>query len=587
MSGLLRYCLKGIFSAKFARNTAKVFRKAVFSDHFVGLNLDFVSKEEWDKILLDAEELCKGSYQIYNYPHFIHKDWLQDPISGHRIKKAFNVTFIRISSLVGRVDVKNYWEMGHLHPVLTLAEAYWYTNNEKYAKRALEIALSFIKANPCGKTIHWKCCMDVAIRAVNLCQMAFLIRKNKEYLKKQSIIAESLAEHMIFISENYENLGDRPNNHYLTDLTGVIVVGVFLDKNYPPCDLIQRLSADAVERLNAELKKQLYSDGFDYENSSYYHCFVTELVSASLQTLKDNDVPFPNSMQKTCDKMLNICKWLGSFNQQLPLIGDQDGSRLYLPTGFFDFDRCNFSYLSKMNSFDSASHFNITDSGIVKLQNGHLVAYIKCGNIGTGGKGVHDHNDQLSVTVFYRGMPIVIDSGTYLYTKAPADRRKYRSTRAHSTLFIDGVEQNDIDSNLFYIKNGKSGKINNYSATSFSGEFTYESGVVHARRIVIYENEIIIKDKFSDPQLSAHVQFIIPENVKISHVEARNVSCQSNAVSVQFVSDTNVSVHDISYSPAYGVEITGHSIVSQTFAGLNETKISFSENCENYTSLGW
>lgn len=571
----VRYYINSIKKTKNAKEEAKFYKDCSFSNGFVGLSLDFISKDEWNKILLDADEICNGYIQIYNYPSFMLKDWLVDPITLYRIPKSINCSFIRTSSLIGKVDVKNYWEMGHLHAVFTLAEAYWYTKEEKYARQAMEIILSFINANPCGKTIQWKCIMDVSIRAANISQASYLICDSKAFIDNCSRIAESLAEHILYISSNYENLGERPNNHYLSDLTGVIVAGVFLTKCFPEYQLIQKIINEAINNMNDEVSRQINPDGADYENSSYYHCFVTELCCAVLNTLKTNSFPVTAGFERSCERMVGQCEWLGAFDNRLPLIGDQDGSRLFLATGYFDVDRCDFSYLSRIGVHSEVPEANPASNGISKMQNGKLIVYVKCGEIGTDRKGVHDHNDQLSLTVFYNEKPIIIDCGTFLYTKDPRARKKYRSTSSHSTLVVETLEQNDIDSGMFYIKNGVSGKSITSGNDSFHGRFKYKNGITHDRIIETSKNEIAVYDHVFPLQVPAHIQYLLPEEVTVSHVETNRVQCLTESASIVIDFNTEVVIQDINYSTAYGVEKKGHIIKTCRIKDTTITKLSF------------
>jgi hypothetical protein len=61
---------------------------------------------------------------------------------------------------------------------------------------------------------------------------------------------------------------------------------------------------------------------------------------------------------------------------------------------------------------------------------------------GLGGRGSHAHNDALSVEVSALGLSFVADAGTYVYTSDLRARQRFRSTAFHSTVEVDGEEQN-------------------------------------------------------------------------------------------------------------------------------------------------
>jgi hypothetical protein len=78
------------------------------------------------------------------------------------------------------------------------------------------------------------------------------------------------------------------------------------------------------------------------------------------------------------------------------------------------------------------------------MRAGDLYAIVRCGDVGVGGLGSHAHNDQLAFELVWREQPMVLDPGTYLYTADPDARNTFRSTAFHSTLRVDGAEQNEL-----------------------------------------------------------------------------------------------------------------------------------------------
>ena len=64
--------------------------------------------------------------------------------------------------------------------------------------------------------------------------------------------------------------------------------------------------------------------------------------------------------------------------------------------------------------------------------------------VGIDGRGSHGHNDALSIEVSAGGRACIVDPGTYVYSADLAKRHDFRSTAYHSTVQIDGLEQNTI-----------------------------------------------------------------------------------------------------------------------------------------------
>src|SRR5262249_4812290 len=84
------------------------------------------------------------------------------------------------------------------------------------------------------------------------------------------------------------------------------------------------------------------------------------------------------------------------------------------------------------------------DAGVAVARGGSAYLLVTNGCVGTKGFGNHKHNDQLSFEYHHRGVALVVDPGSYVYTADGNARNLFRSTRSHNTLAIDGVEQNEM-----------------------------------------------------------------------------------------------------------------------------------------------
>jgi hypothetical protein len=74
------------------------------------------------------------------------------------------------------------------------------------------------------------------------------------------------------------------------------------------------------------------------------------------------------------------------------------------------------------------------------VRRGAFEAFLSCGANGQRGLGGHSHNDKLALELYVDGALAVCDGGAPS-SADPELRDAFRSTRAHATLLVDGLEQ--------------------------------------------------------------------------------------------------------------------------------------------------
>jgi hypothetical protein len=82
-------------------------------------------------------------------------------------------------------------------------------------------------------------------------------------------------------------------------------------------------------------------------------------------------------------------------------------------------------------------------TGVAVRRTDSAYLLVTCGPNGQHGRGGHNHNDKGSFELNVRDHDVVVDGGCYVYTSAPDTRNQFRSTAAHSTVWVAGCEQDE------------------------------------------------------------------------------------------------------------------------------------------------
>jgi hypothetical protein len=411
--------------------------------------------------LLGFGEKCFGAGEI---------DWNLDPQSGFDWPPTYHADINLIRS--DRSDARVVWELNRLAHFITLGRAYALTGDEKFSAEFFRQLASWRAQNPVAQGVNWNCAMEVALRAINLLA-AFALFLRSPQMNEQTLpeLLATFDHHGAHIQRNLEFSHIATSNHYLADVTGLLWLGVML----PELDAAREWREFGLWELLNEMDKQVLADGADYEASTGYHRLKLELFLYSFVLCHLNGIDIGERYWKKLRAMVDYVRAYLRPDGGAPLIGDSDSGQLLpiirrtgddhayvLALGAAVFQEPHFKpagsrapeellwilgeqgvrdYVSLPDA-ESAKSQAFPDAGTYVLREKDLYLLFNASGAGVNGRGSHGHNDALSLEVSACGTAFIVDPGTYVYTADLKARHLFRSTAYHSTVEIDGVEQN-------------------------------------------------------------------------------------------------------------------------------------------------
>lgn len=364
--------------------------------------------------------------------------WTRDPLSNY----TWPLDYHRDIKLVrgDGSDVRVLWELNRLGHLLTLACAYDFTKDARYSAEFFAQLRGWAVQNPSGRGPNWTCAMEVALRAMNLLA-AFEIFRHAPQLDSEFLqfFLRLLQEHGNYIRRNLEFSYIATSNHYLSDVVGLLWLGLLL----PELRDAESWRDFGLDQTLREMDKQVLADGADFESSTGYHRFVTELFLYSFMLCRANNVEIEKKYWSKLHQMLMFIRAYLRPDGFAPLIGDTDSGQV-LP--FVRRAADDHAYLLEIGALkpEPAVSQAFPDAGIYIMRDRDLYLCFNASGAGINGRGSHGHNDALSIEVSAGGRPFIVDPGTYVYSADLQKRHEFRSTAYHSTVQIDGKEQNTI-----------------------------------------------------------------------------------------------------------------------------------------------
>jgi len=143
------------------------------------------------------------------------------------------------------------------------------------------------------------------------------------------------------------------------------------------------------------------------------------------------------------DPLLSIGSML--FNESFLKMSEYIPDEIFLHFGKLGADR--FGKI-EVGEYPSSKIFMDGGFAILRSEKDFVIACFT--PVGISGHGSHSHNDKLSFVLNYSGEDIIIDPGTYTYTRYPKERNLFRSTQMHNTVRVNGEEQNRYLENYLF-----------------------------------------------------------------------------------------------------------------------------------------
>lgn len=462
-------------------------------------------------------------------------EWNRDPRSGYLWPLDYHRD-IKLMRSDGS-DIRVVWELNRLAHFITLGRAYKLTQDERFTTAFMDQLRSWKEQNPYGRGPNWQCAMEVALRAINLLA-AFEFFRDSPGLDTQFLL-KLFQQHGHYIRRNLEFSYIATSNHYLSDVAGLLWLGVML----PELRDAESWRDFGLKEMLREMDKQVLPDGADFESSTGYHRFVTELFLYSFALCRENGIEIEQKYWEKLRAMLSYIRGYLRPDGFAPLIGDTDGGQ-FLPLERRRADDHAYVLEAGARVFnDPALRDPETESkafphaGTYVMRHEDLYLCFNTSGAGINGRGSHGHNDALSIEVAAGGRVFIVDPGTYVYTGDLQKRHEFRSTAYHSTVKIDGVEQNTIQRDApFIIGDEARPRVLHWDTDKIVAEhYGYqrlEHPVIHRRTVTfdktdrswLMEDEFLGGDTDHDFEIWFHFAPGLEVNTKKSSIEIRDPS---------------------------------------------------------------
>lgn len=432
----------------------------------------------WSKAVeAQAADISEGRVHVFGqeYQFSLDQDgfpWHTDWRWGHSWDPAYYKAYdfyVRDKNVA--YDVKFPWELSRLSFLLPLAEAAATAKECHWRELIAEVVVDWEEKNPVAYSVNW-CAMESSMRGISLALVAQILAADSDTSPEHvAPLLRELTLHGEFLWRNIE-FTDVRGNHYAANLVALLLMGSTLRNVYQPAVRWANYSAS---RTCREIQLQYCQDGVNFEKSTAYHRLVTELFLIGLITMGQAGYQVSQTARDLIHKACDYTRCYMRPDDLSPNFGDNDSARvlgfypvplrdhrplLALGAAYFGDEKLKAAaqqpsamipLLLGSNGVQRWDDTSVRSNagGMARLfraggmfvsRTGEHYLCADFGEVGMNGRGGHGHNDTFSFELCLSGKPLLVDSGSPVYSGDLEQYDLYRSTGYHNTVRVDGRE---------------------------------------------------------------------------------------------------------------------------------------------------
>jgi hypothetical protein len=263
--------------------------------------------------------------------------------------------------------------------------------------------------------------------------------------RKIQMSLETMAQ---FLSYNLEYFGEQTGNHVFNNARGLYLYAVKAENKE-----LQHFAKSIIYR---ELPLLITEDGFLREGSSHYQFLFTRWVH-EIQFIANriNDVKLISFLQLYLKNLSKCCSFFIINNENFPLFGDvsPDFSPEWTKNVGFVESLSNsgltiveegswenlFGLSLQPNLKKLTKSLEYKSSGWFRYEKGDFCLHTRCEAKAVSPYVGHFHNDLFSITLYYKGQPILVDTGRKNYVTSSEISLIGEGVEGHNSFKICGI----------------------------------------------------------------------------------------------------------------------------------------------------
>ena len=193
--------------------------------------------------------------------------------------------------------------------------------------------------------------------------------------------------------------------------------------------------------LDRELAEQVLPDGGHFERSPMYHLIILEDLLDLVNLYRCFGRAVPDSWLKHVERMLGWSRVMRHPDGEIAFFNDA-AFGIAPPPIKIDAYAARLGWLATRDEGRLPLTF-LNASGYGQMVVGLATVFVDMAPLGPDYLPGHGHADTLSFELSLGGERLIVNGGTSIYGRSP-ERQRQRSTAAHSTVVVDGMDSSEV-----------------------------------------------------------------------------------------------------------------------------------------------
>jgi hypothetical protein len=415
-----------------------------------------------EAVLAEAEKILAGNLPFFgqlSFPCEFPPQWFRNPTTGQSVSPQQPWTQMRFASPVYG-DLKFILEPSRFLFVYPLVRAYALSGDERFPEAFWNAVEDWALYNPPMAGPLWICGQESSLRILAWTfALHGFINSPSTTDERVALLVSMIAAHAWRTAQTLGYARSQRSNHLISEAVGLWTAGTL----YPELREAQLWRNLGAHLLHEAVLDQITPEGVSQQHSFNYQRMILHLLLWTLRLAEIHYAPLPEEVRRRTQSAFEFMRaWVDPESGFAPNYGSDDGSQILplAPGQYRDFrpllqlgaavlDR---PILKPGPWNEAALWFGVepasaeksaavsppsVETGYFRLGDDCSWALIRAGRYTRR----PFQADQLHVDLWWQGINLARDAGTYLYNGPPPWNNGLAGTAVHNTVTIDHRDQ--------------------------------------------------------------------------------------------------------------------------------------------------